>query len=115
MRDSIKSCFEITEQLRQITQLPKDQLQDEQYHEITKCLADREELLQDIVPPFTDEEKQVGKQIVQLNQVIDKRLVEMKKDIAIKIKNLKKKEQSSQSYLGYSQAAPSSYFLDKKN
>ncbi|MEH6940743.1 hypothetical protein [Bacillus sp. JJ722] len=115
MRESIRQCYEVTQQLWQLVQMPKEKLQDEHYEKINHYLDQREKLLKDIHSPFTAEEKEIGIKMVHLNKEIEPNLVGIKQTIAMKIKNLKKREQSTKQYLGYAQASPNGYFYDKKN
>lgn len=115
MHEAIKDCYKLTELLYHVSKVNPDRLSDNQYEEIQQLLEQREELLPLIKAPFTDTERQLGSKIVEWNSEIDCNIATIKQQLAIKIKNLKKKEQSAQKYNGYTNAGAGSYFLDKKN
>ncbi|MGM9923418.1 MAG: hypothetical protein ACI35R_04120 [Bacillus sp. (in: firmicutes)] len=115
MREELKACHEATRRLWELSKTLAGQWDDEQYAMVEEYLAERERLLPGIVPPFTEEEQKAGAAIAEYNKEIDRNLAAIKRHIAVNIKNLKKKEQSSRKYLGYSNAGEGGYFYDKKN
>ena len=88
---------------------------DERIDKITKLLDRREESLSQIKPPFTDEELQLGRQSMLLNQQVDRLLVLQKQEIQRDIKELNQKKKTSNKYTNpYENLATDGMFYDKK-
>ncbi|MFS0783682.1 hypothetical protein [Bacillus sp. 1P06AnD] len=115
MRASIKECYQLTDSLLKLSRLPQSDLTDGQYDEIGQLLDRREKVLQAIKPPFTADEEKIGRVIVLYNKEIDQQLASIKKELAKKIREVKKQDKSTKSYLGYTNNDVGSYFLDKRN
>jgi flagellar protein FliT len=82
---------------------------------LERFLQDRENLLANIQPPFTEEEKRLGAEIVQFNQKIDEKLKQVKQDIQLDIRNLKKTKESTNKYLNpYQSLSMDGMFYDKR-
>jgi len=114
MQQTLRDCQELTQQLVELSRINPSQLSDEQHEEITVLLNKRELLLQNLQKPITEEEKKAAATIVEQSNEINRNLVEIKKHIQMKIKNLKQQQQSNKQYLGYNMAGVDSYFYDKK-
>ncbi len=112
MRENLKLCYEVTKELFEKSNI-NDDYSDEQYNEIVLLLNKREEILSTLSPPFTESEKLLGNEIVELNNHIEQRMNTTKNQIAEKIKNLNKKEKSLENYSPYNGSAYG-YFYDKK-
>ncbi|WP_050616455.1 flagellar protein FliT [Bacillus testis] len=115
MRASLKECYRLTAELRMLTHIPQSDLTDEQYDEISRLLDRRQKVLDDIFPPFTDDEMKIGGVVVSINKEIDMKLVEIKQQLASQIRSVKKQGNSTKKYLGYFQGDAGSYFYDKRN
>lgn len=115
MRDSLNECYFLTETLWKLSSMEQADLSDAQINEIINCLDRREQLLPQIVPPFTPEEQKYGKQILIWNKEIDVNLRSIKKGIMIEIQRLKKTEKSTKKYMGYNYGSPDGMFYDKRN
>lgn len=114
MQRSLRECQLLTQQLVELSRIAPSELTDEQHVEITDLLNERERLLPNLQKPVNEEEKQAAALIVEQSNEISRHLIEIKKHIQTKIKDLKKKEQSNKQYLGYNMAAADGYFYDKK-
>ncbi len=114
MHQILRDCRELTQQLVDLSRITPSQLTDEQHEEITVLLDKREQLLSNLQKPVTKEEKQAATTIVEQSNEINCKLVEIKKHIQMKIRDLKKQQQSNKQYLGYNMAGVDSYFYDKK-
>lgn len=114
MQQTLRDFQLLTQQLVELSSITPSELTDEQHVEITDLLDEREQLLPNLQKPVTEEEKQAAALIVEQSNEISRNLIEIKKHIQMKIKDLKKKEQSNKQYLGYNMAAADGYFYDKK-
>ncbi len=85
-------------------------------NKINQLIADREALTKDIKAPFSSEERELGKQAIELDQQLNQELQKVFQDIKKDMRNAKKQSRSNHSYLNpYKNVA--SYdgrFLDSK-
>lgn len=114
MHEALKSCGQLTEQLLCLSRINPQQISDEQYEEITTLLAKREQLFAVLQKPSTDEEKAYTRKIMQESEEMNRNFITIKRAIQMKIRDLKKKDQSTKSYLGYNTIGADSYFYDKR-
>ena len=78
-------------------------------------LDQREELLKSIQPPFTEQEKELGKQLVELDQQVKQLLQKQKQEIQQDIKQLHMKKESNQKYTNPYESMPvDGLFYDKQ-
>ncbi len=113
MRDAIKDCYLVTEELHSLSS-EKDPT-DKQIEKIESLLNQREEFLKQVVPPFTDEEQNLGRQMVGWNEGIDANLNAIKQTIGSKIKELNHTKKTLPKYNAYgAPAGVDAYFYDKK-
>ncbi|MGN1399877.1 MAG: hypothetical protein ACI4XL_00055 [Bacillus sp. (in: firmicutes)] len=116
MRGAIKACHEVTEQLHDVAMTAIKDPSGELLEQIQLLLEEREQLLNEIVPPFSPEEQVLGRKIIILNKAIDANLPEIRKQIGRKIQELKHAGQSLPKYSGYGVTpGADAYFYDKKN
>lgn len=88
---------------------------DDRIDRITQLLDRREEFLSQIKPPFSDEEFQLGRQSMILNQQVDQMLLLQKQEIQRDIKELNQKKKTSNKYTNpYQNLATDGMFYDKK-
>lgn len=113
---AVQQCAIITKQLYELILQPKKgQDRDGLIRKIESLLAEREQLLPAITPPFTDEEKQLGRKIVEMNKIIDKGLKKIKTGIEADILETKKKETSARKYVNpYESLVTDGVYYDKK-
>ena len=114
MQQSLRECYQLTQQLVELSSISPEQLSEGQHEEITMLLNKREQLIPNLHKPATKEEKQAAAAIVEQSNELNRNLIEIKMHIQMKIKDLKKKQQSNKQYLGYNMAGANSYFYDKK-
>jgi flagellar protein FliT len=100
MNVAIESCFAITKELFGILTLPSPGEQDrEQTIERIDILIDkREGLLKDIQPPFSEEEKKLGQQVVKMNKVIDQKLSLLREEVKRDMNGINKKKTNVKKY-----------------
>lgn len=89
---------------------------DDKIKRIIELLDEREEWIHLINPPFTEQELQLGRQVVLLNQQVDKLLLLHKQAIQRDIRQLNEKKQTSSRYSNpYENLLVDGVFYDKKN
>ncbi|GAA5415646.1 hypothetical protein Pryu01_00677 [Paraliobacillus ryukyuensis] len=83
---------------------------------VTESLEKREILLSQIKPPYTDEEKRVGAELIPLEQKIQQRLTLLFNNLKSDMKNVKKQKSSNQKYINPYQSLAhfDGSYLDKK-
>lgn len=110
------SLYRITKELyRILSESVQQEKRDEVIEEITGLLDEREKLILKVMAPFTDEERKLGTEIVQMNKLIDFKLESIKKEIQLDIANQKKRKVTTTKYVNPYQSSPSDgMFFDKK-
>jgi flagellar protein FliT len=109
----VKRVYECTLQLTQLFEAHQER--DEKILQIEELLAQRETLLKDMSGPYSDEEKELGKQILILNEKLDEYLKKEKVEIQIDINNLNKKKESNNKYANpYENVSTDGMFYDKR-
>ncbi len=89
---------------------------EENINKISQLLDRREILMGSIHPPFSEKEKKVGRQLLQLNKQVDELLLSQKKEIQRDINELNAKKKSSNKYTNpYESFTIDGAFYDKKN
>ncbi|MFJ7745112.1 flagellar protein FliT [Peribacillus sp. NPDC097295] len=112
----LQHFHDVTRELLTVLQDKKIVERDDRITRITELLERREEFLSHIKPPFSDEELQLGRQSMLLNQQVDQLLVLQKQEIQRDIKELNQKKKSSNKYTNpYENLATDGMFYDKKN
>ncbi|WP_374723532.1 flagellar protein FliT [Calidifontibacillus erzurumensis] len=115
---TVKQLYDITRLLYETVQRPQAQLEerDRQIEEITKLLDKRDELIGQLAPPFQEEEKQLGQEIIRLNKEIDQKLKDILNMIKMDMKQLKVKKEKANKYSNpYESLAIDGMFFDKRN
>jgi flagellar protein FliT len=88
---------------------------DQKINMVGELLDQREDLMREIVPPYTPEEAELGKRIVQLNAKLDQLLKTEKISIQKDIKNLQAKKESNTKYVNpYQNLSTDGMFYDKR-
>ena len=82
---AIQAFQNVTMELIETLQQENDR--DERIDKIQSLLDQREELLKSIQPPFSPQEKELGKQLVELDQQVKRLMAETKIDIMQDLKS----------------------------
>ncbi|MCT2537271.1 flagellar protein FliT [Aquibacillus koreensis] len=94
----MKKLHEVTIRLHEAVAKDSEDQREEKIEKINHLLQEREEILKEVKPPYTDAEKQIGRHLLPINQEIDDKLqsvfFEIKKDMA----TMKKKKSSNTKY-----------------
>ncbi|MEY9869980.1 flagellar protein FliT [Peribacillus sp. B2I2] len=89
---------------------------DDKIERVTQLIDQRDELLSEVKPPFTGEEKQLGRATILLNQKVDHLLKLQKQEIQRDIQEINKKKKSSNKYTNpYESLSVDGMFYDKRN
>jgi flagellar protein FliT len=88
---------------------------DERITKIQSLLNQREELLKLIKPPFSPQEKELGKQLIKLDQQVKGLMGKQKIDIMRDMQSARMKKQSNQKYTNpYESMGVDGIFFDKQ-
>ena len=110
---AIQAFQNITMELIETLQQENDR--DEKIKKIQSLLNQREELLKLIQPPFSPQEKEVGKQLIKLDQQVKRLMGKQKIDIMQDLKSARMKKQSNQKYTNpYESMGVDGIFFDKQ-
>lgn len=94
---AVKDFYDITLQL--IDLLENQQLnRDEKIKHTENLLASREGLMKEIKPPFSQEEQQLGSQLFELNQKLQKLLEQEKASIQQDMLLIKRQKETNKKY-----------------
>jgi flagellar protein FliT len=113
----VTALFHVTKELRDLVAMPiTAEARDEKIAAIERLLAQRDELLQDLRPPYSGEEQRLGRQIVQWNQEIEEHLRELKRQIQRDLAMVREKRRANAHYTNpYEQSlVMDGMFYDKK-
>jgi flagellar protein FliT len=113
----VQNCFELTKELLGIltTLNSSEEDRDRTIERIDNFINRRERLLKDIQPPFSEEEKKLGQQIVKMNKVIDHRLSVLREEIKRDMNGINKKKTNVKKYANpYESLQQDGVYYDKK-
>ncbi|WP_099361315.1 hypothetical protein [Fredinandcohnia onubensis] len=112
----IVSLYRVTKELMDILEHPiPGGNRDELIIQITHLLEYRDTIIEDIKPPYNEEETKLGKEIVRMNTIIDSKIEDVKSNIQFDLSKLKKSKQNNTKYLKQYQSAPvDGIFFDKR-
>ncbi|WP_449537798.1 flagellar protein FliT [Ferdinandcohnia sp. Marseille-Q9671] len=110
------TLYRITKELHSLViEIIQQEQRDEAIEKITSLIDEREQLISEVNPPYTEEERKLGTEIVKMNQFIDGKLELLKNEIQLDITNQKKRKQSTTKYINPYNAGPADgMFFDKK-
>jgi flagellar protein FliT len=110
----VKQAYECTLELLKVLQ--GDIERDEKIAQVEAGLEKRELLLNQMSAPYSEEEKQLGKQLIQLNQKLSQLLTMEKMLIQKDMKDLSIKKESNTKYVNpYQNLSTDGMFYDKRN
>jgi len=100
MRPAIKKVYQLTKEIDELlTNAKKSNNREDLIESINRLIEQREQYIQQVIPPYTENEKVTGQAIVKLNERISEAMTQLQKDIQLEIKQMKKTKQSSESYI----------------
>jgi flagellar protein FliT len=117
MNTNVQSCFDITKELFGILTAPNsgEQDRDKKIERIEHLIDKREGLLKDIQPPFSEEERNLGQQIIKMNKAIDHKLSILREEIKRDMNGINKKKTNVRKYSNpYQNLQQDGVYYDKK-
>ncbi|MCA1031450.1 flagellar protein FliT [Bacillus timonensis] len=113
---AVQSLYEMTKHLLQIVESTFSKEDRETViEEINALLVERDNLLSELQAPYSDEEKNLGKQLIEMNAVLDAKLKEIKQQIGEDLKQVKKTKTSTKQYVNpYQGMNNDGMFFDKR-
>ncbi|UCZ52682.1 flagellar protein [Bacillus shivajii] len=95
--------------------LPKDEGREEYIETVESYLTKRGKLMEKLEQPKTDEEKQLAKEVLDMNQPINERLAAAQGMIRIDLNQLKKRKNTGKKYeTPYAGPTADGVFFDSK-
>ncbi|MBM6616314.1 flagellar protein FliT [Bacillus suaedaesalsae] len=113
----VGQVYAVTSKLHQllITEEPDSEKRDDVIEQIEQLLEDRQCLLDEMKGPYSDEEKQLGNQIIEYNKVIDVKLAKLRLVVQADMNKLKKQKNTNEKYVNpYKNVNFDGMFFDKK-
>jgi flagellar protein FliT len=112
----VSDLFAVTKELHELLHQPVNKEQrDETIATIQRLLDQRDSLIQQLQPPYSEEEQELGMKMVSLNEAIYEKLRELKQQIQQDLMVIRKKKTANQNYLNpYQSLAIDGMFYDKK-
>ncbi|KAA0966773.1 hypothetical protein FQ087_11280 [Sporosarcina sp. ANT_H38] len=115
IRPAMTVWRDVTEKLVTLANQADEVLRDETITEIEARLDDRDKLQSLIAAPFTAEEEAFGKELVLLEEEVQKKLDLFRKQIRLDISDTQSKKGNMKNYLNpYSNVARDGTFYDTK-
>ncbi|WP_163579020.1 hypothetical protein [Gracilibacillus saliphilus] len=115
--EALKTYVEKTKIMLQLLAQPLNNEQRERaINKISQLIEERAALTKEIVPPFSSEQQELGKQAIELDQQLNQALKNVFQHIKKDMRNAKKQPRSNHSYLNpYKNVASfDGRFLDSK-
>ncbi len=112
-----EECHLKTKELYELVQSESfdDSVRDDVMDRLDQLLDERQLLLDQFTPPFSNEEKQLGQEIIEWNRVIESKLTSFQQLIQRDINGLSKKKSSVNKYVNpYESMQHDGMFYDKK-
>ena len=113
----VQKLHDVTSQLYELFQKDHaEEERDETIEQVNGLLDEREQLLQDIQRPYSDKEKELGKEILHMDQTIQEKTNALMKQVKKDIAQTKKQKSSNQKYTNPYQNVSTSdgMFMDQK-
>ncbi|RBP00060.1 flagellar protein FliT [Rossellomorea aquimaris] len=112
---SVLLCYTITKQLKEALEQVNDENRETTIEEVESLLEKRQSVLGTIKPPYTQDEQELGKQMIAWNGQIDRQLAQLRLEIKRDMNGLTKKKTSAQKYSNpYESLQYDGMFYDKK-
>jgi flagellar protein FliT len=112
-----EECHLKTKQLYELVQNESfdDTVRDDVIERLDQLLDERQLLLDQFTPPFSNDEKQLGQEILSWNRVIDSKLISFQQAVQRDINGLSMKKKSVNKYVNpYESMQHDGMFYDKK-
>ncbi|WP_342566946.1 hypothetical protein MKY09_14305 [Psychrobacillus sp. FSL K6-4046] len=116
IRPAMKNWHQVSETLLELTRQTDEARREETIVNIDKCLDIRDQLQSQITSPFTVEEEALGKELLAMEESIQKKLTMFTSEIKKNIFDAKSKKSNMKNYVNpYSNITKDGTFYDTKN
>lgn len=117
MMNRLEKLYQITCQLKEL--LDQDvtaKNREEIIQQMTELIDQRGELMKSISPPYTKEESEMGRKVLELNGFIQEKMNALFNELKLEMKQVKQQRQSKQRYVNPYQDVQvmDGMFLDSK-
>jgi flagellar protein FliT len=113
---AIQRCYDLTTELLQVVGSIDEEGRDNAITKIEELLGKRQAILEQLKPPFSNEENELGKGIVKMNRVLDTKLILISNKVQRDMNGLNKKKASAKKYTNpYESVNFDGMFYDKRN
>jgi flagellar protein FliT len=113
---AVQYCYDITNDLLQHVQSINEENRENVISGIEKLLGKRQTILEQIKPPFSEEENKLGREIVKMNRTLDTKLTQINNEVKRDMNGLNKKKVSVKKYTNpYESLNFDGMFYDKRN
>ncbi|MFZ3576912.1 flagellar protein FliT [Virgibacillus sp. DJP39] len=97
---SLEELYEITIELENVLkQTVSSKNRESVIEKINFLIEKRGSLMNSIKPPFTEDEKLMGRKLVNMNEVIQTEMTEVLSNLKTEMKQIKKQKKSNQNYV----------------
>jgi flagellar protein FliT len=111
---AVQQCYDLTKKLYDRVS-SSHKVEDKEIKIIDHLIEQRGQILSSVQPPYTEKEQALGRQIVQWNTIIDRKLVVFRDDIKREMNGMNKKKTTAKKYSNpYENMQTGGYFYDKK-
>lgn len=113
----VQALYDTTSELDVLVSQPVTaENREEVVHSLTELLGIRSEQMDELKPPFTNEEKQLGKALLPMNERISKHVQRIFEQLKMDIRMINKQKQSGKKYINpyASMHTFDGRFLDKR-
>lgn len=113
----VEKVYDVTVQLKEILdQEVTSNIRESVIQQINELLEHRGSYLEELTPPYSDEEKNLGNKLIPINQSIEKQLQELFQQLKVEMKQFNKQKKSNQTYRNPYKDVQTmdGMFLDKK-
>lgn len=115
IRPALETWRKVTDRLLLVTNEVADETRDEAIETIDKLLDVRDQLQPDISAPYTPEEEVFGKELVELEKVVQAKLTAFNKQIRLDIANAQLRKGTVKNYVNpYGNIAQDGTMYDEK-
>ncbi|WP_428911003.1 flagellar protein FliT [Niallia sp. Krafla_26] len=95
---TVKDFYQVTVELLTLLEKDTNKNRDQKINKIQTLLELREGFMDKMEPPFSQEDQELGKKLIEMNQKVNALLVKEKLAIQLDLHNLKKQEKSAAKY-----------------
>lgn len=112
---AIQECYNLTHEIIDILRARDENNRDDVIQKVEDFLEQREQLLESIKGPYSDEDQILGEQLVLLGKQLDVLLMNVKQEIQKDINKHNQKKKSVNQYANpYATLQNDGYFYDKR-